>query len=147
MIDDRLTVVFTVPDTAQLYAQPAFLVTFAVTGLLTVEIAMTVDESGEDMAQQTFDKGTQVRCTATFYFNGVETDPGGVVCKVKNPLTNLVTTYVYGTHSELARLDTGVYYVDVVGDSPGSWYLRFEGSGLAQGALEEYFKIRQSNFS
>jgi len=61
-----------------------------------------------------------------------------------------VTTYVYGTDSELVKDATGDYHFDVDVDEEGTWYYRIEGEtsgGAKQGAAEGTFEAEASVFS
>lgn len=98
----------------------------------------------------TYDIGDNVRCSAAFTdANSTAFDPDVVRFKLK-PQGQSITTYVYGTDSELVKDSTGNYHVDVdVTSLPGTWYYRFEGessAGVGQGADEVWFQVEKSVF-
>jgi hypothetical protein len=80
-----------------------------------------------------YDKGDNVRVTATFASGGL--DPTTVVAKVRNP-SGTTTTYTYGLDNQLVKSATGVYYVDVNLNAAGTWWVRFESTGTGQAAQE-----------
>jgi len=97
-----------------------------------------------------YDIGDSVRCSAVWTdADSTATDPDVVRFKLKTP-AGTVTTYVYGTDSELVRDSVGNYHVDVdVTAIPGAWYYRFEGEtsgGIGQGADETWFTVKKSEF-
>lgn len=97
----------------------------------------------------TYDIGDVVRCQAVFTdVNGAAFDPTTVTAKYQDPAGN-ETTLVYLTDVEVIKSATGTYYVDVPIDERGAWFYRFEGldgSGDEQGAGEEKFLVRKSEF-
>ena len=81
------------------------------------------------MTTDVHDTGDQVRITTTFAnSSGVDTDPTGVTFSLKTP-DGIVTMYVYGTNSELAKVSTGVYYVDVTPTISGRHIFRWAATG------------------
>lgn len=94
----------------------------------------------------TYDKGDEVRCTGTFTdANESAVDPDAVTFKVRDPSGN-ITSYIYGTDSELVKSATGIYYVDVDVDESGYWRYRFESTGSGQAAGENEFNVKTSGF-
>jgi hypothetical protein len=78
--------------------------------------------------------------------NGAAIDPTVVKFKVKNPNTNVITEYTYGTDAELVKDSTGNYHVDVSALVSGYWYYRFFATGTGESAEEHYFEVRESQF-
>lgn len=75
-------------------------------------------------------------------------DPDVVRGKFRDPSGN-ITTYVYGTDSELVKDGAGDYHFDITVDEAGTWYYRMEGEtagGAAQGAAEGTFEVEASQF-
>jgi len=98
------------------------------------------------MASNVYDKGDEVRFSCTFKdLNGNAVDPTTVVFKIKDPSSN-VTTYTYGTDSEVVKDSTGNYHVDYVVDESGTWSVRWEGSGNISAAGEQKIYVRISSF-
>jgi hypothetical protein len=92
-------------------------------------------------------KGSQVRCSGAFTnAAGAAQDPTNVFFKQKDP-EGTVTTYEYGTDSELVKDSTGNYHVDVDADQAGIWYYRFEATGTGKGADEQTFTVARSQFA
>lgn len=81
---------------------------------------------------------TQVRVTATFRdIAGALANPTAVVCTVKKP---------DGTTSTPANANagTGIYTADITLDSPGTWYIEFQGTGAVIAASDEAITVRSS---
>lgn len=96
---------------------------------------------------ETFDVGDLVRCTGTFReVNNALIDPDEVFFKFRNP-NGLVTTYTYGTDTQLKRDSVGLFHVDLNASIAGTWYYRFYSTGAAQAADEESFEVAPSVFS
>ena len=93
-----------------------------------------------------YDIGDAVRVTVRFTDpDKTLIDPSTITGKFKN-LSKVTTTYVYGVDAELVKKETGVYYIDIPVDTSGSWYYRYEATGTHIGAVEGYFKVRESEF-
>lgn len=93
------------------------------------------------MTQETFDIADGIRITATFTdLNGNPGNPSSVIFKLKDPSGSV-------TLPAAQQSDTGVYYVDIVVDSRGTWFYRWEGDGAIQAAVEGEFFVRASRFS
>lgn len=72
--------------------------------------------------------GASVRLTAHIYdLTDTDQDPGTVTCSVMAP-DGTLTTYTYGTDTEIGRTDAGDYYCDVEPDQSGQWRYRWKGS-------------------
>lgn len=96
------------------------------------------------MATPAYDIGDTRRLTATFTnLAGAATDPTTVTFKVKVP-DGTITTYIYGTHAELAKSATGVYYVDYSITQAGRYSYRFEGTGTVATAENGEFYARRN---
>lgn len=99
------------------------------------------------MAINTYGIGDLVRVTGTFRASDdALVDPTTVVAKVRNPL-GAITTYTYGVDAALVRTSTGIYYVEVSAALPGSYWTRFEASGIGQCAGEQETRVRPSQFA
>lgn len=93
-----------------------------------------------------YDIGNAVRCSVTFRtISNIIADPNSVFFHLMTP-SGTTHLYTYGANSELQKLTTGVYYVDVLAQQQGAYYYRFEGSGTIQSAEESYFVVRPSVF-
>jgi uncharacterized protein YfaS (alpha-2-macroglobulin family) len=90
-----------------------------------------------------YEVGQRVRCAVTFTVNGTNTDPTTVKAKVKDPSGN-ITTYTYGSDTELVKDVTGQYHIDVDTDERGEWHIRFEGTGTCMAVEESAFRVRTS---
>lgn len=96
--------------------------------------------------------GDAVRVSTSTEFtnaSSVAFDPDVVRGKFKDPSGN-VTTYVYGTDTELVKDATGEYHFDINVDESGTWYYRIEGeqtNGDYRGADEGTFEAEDSEFS
>ena len=93
-----------------------------------------------------FDVGDLVRVTASFIdAAGSTADPASVYCKYKHPSAT-TGSFAYSSSSELGKLATGVYYIDISITEYGTWYYRFwSGSGAGQTAGESMFQVRKQN--
>lgn len=76
---------------------------------------------------------------------GVGVDPGTLMFEYKNP-AGIITSYVYGVDSQLARDSAGNYHVDILGNVQGIWWWRWEATNPYK-AKEEAFIIKPSQFS
>jgi hypothetical protein len=92
----------------------------------------------------TYEFGTIVRCRGTFTQNstGAVFDPSTVKVSVRRP-SGKVNTYTYGTHAEVIKEGTGLYYLDVTANTPGRWTYRWFGEGASKAANEEQFDVRK----
>ena len=90
--------------------------------------------------------GTIVRNNAVFRTLANDaTDPISVTFKMEIP-SGVITTYEYGTDSELVRASTGVYYVDWTTATAGAYKYRFSSVGTVTGANEAQFTVPTSPF-
>jgi hypothetical protein len=91
--------------------------------------------------------GQVIRLTATFTQNSSGLDPTAVRASVREP-SGTVTTYLYGTDTQLAKdsSSTGVYRVDWTASTAGTHDVRFWSTGTGQAAVEGAFSVRQSRF-
>jgi len=91
------------------------------------------------------DMGDAIRVTSTYVdpFNSdTPIDPEDVMFSVRSPC-GAVTTYVYGTDTEVVRTDTGVYHVDITIDAAGVWHVRGWSTGDGQAAEEAELVAKQ----
>lgn len=86
-----------------------------------------------------------VRCTGTWKVDGAAADPTTIIFKYMNP-AGTITTLTYGVDSAVKKSATGIYYVDIDGDTSGTWYYRFESAGSAKAGEESSFEIYESEF-
>lgn len=82
---------------------------------------------------------------ALFTVSGVLTDPTTLGFKIENP-TGSAATYIYGTNAELIREATGIYYVNFVMNTSGSWAFKFSGQGACYAAGEAEVSVNASRF-
>lgn len=94
-----------------------------------------------------YDIGDTVKLQATIRRASDETpvDPTTVTFKMKEPDAT-TTIYVYGTHAEVVREGTGVYYVQWPIDQWGRHSYRFEATGNVRTAEETVFNVNKSAF-
>lgn len=83
--------------------------------------------------------GAVVQVTVTFTVNDVLTDPTTLTCKVLSP-SGAQTT------QSATRSSAGVYTTNVSATEQGTWFVRFEASGSAAGAVETSFDVQPSRF-
>jgi hypothetical protein len=78
--------------------------------------------------------------------DGDDIDPTTVGFKTKSP-SGIETTYVYGTDSEIAQIDTGDFYAEVTPDEAGRWFYRWYTTGTNKTIAQEgNFLIQDSPF-
>lgn len=92
-----------------------------------------------------YDVDDGIRLSVAFTVSDVNTDPTTVTLKVQEP-DGTETPYTY-TLAEVTKSAVGVYYKDIIVDSSGAWFYRWEGTGTVVAATEEYFHVRTSEFS
>lgn len=86
--------------------------------------------------------GSTVRLTAHIYDqNNTDTDPLIVTCAIMDPKGD-VTTYTYGTDTEMGKSSVGDYYCDVVPDQSGQWNYRWKGVD----AVSSYTVVTEGTF-
>lgn len=102
------------------------------------------------LKEYTYDIGDTVRLACSFKQAGQFVDPDTVVVKVKNPSTGEVATRTFPgitpEDDELQKDSQGNYHLDVIATTNGRWWVRWEGSGSSQSAVERSFFVRTSNF-
>jgi len=92
----------------------------------------------------TYDIGDLVRSEITFTdINDVVADPTTVTVRYKLNDGDAVVK-VYLTDVEVKKVDTGVYYIDIPLTATGTYYVRWEGTGVVTAAEEDEFQIRFS---
>jgi hypothetical protein len=89
----------------------------------------------------TYITGAVVRVSAPFRTSGVAVDPTTVQAKIRTP-DGTVTTYTYGTDSQLVKDSTGNYHVDVTTTADGTHTVRFSSTGVGAAADEVAFFTR-----
>lgn len=91
-----------------------------------------------------FQVGDKVRVSAAFT-DASETaaDPGGVLCKVREP-DGTITTYTYGSDADLVKDSTGNYHVDFLTAQSGRHRYGFYGITSGQAVAESEFRVQPS---
>ena len=91
--------------------------------------------------------GTSLRRTVDFVDSSCDAvDPDTVTFMLYSPC-GTITSYVYGTDSEVQRSAAGSYYADFVPDVAGRWKLRWETTGTGTTiAKEDSFVVQDSPF-
>jgi hypothetical protein len=87
--------------------------------------------------------GTQVELVVTIARANAPADPSDPFFVVRAP-DGTETTYPSGQYTHTA---TGSYILSINPNQVGTWWWRFEGSGIATVALERYFVIEDTVFS
>lgn len=96
------------------------------------------------MSISVFQDGDKVRLSAAFTdIDEAASDPGGVLCKVREP-DGTVTTYTYGTDAALIKDSTGNYHLDFLTSSPGRHRYGFYGITSGQAVAEGEFRVQPS---
>ncbi|MEK6860967.1 MAG: hypothetical protein AABY07_03255 [Nanoarchaeota archaeon] len=91
-----------------------------------------------------FTEGDTIRLSGNFKVGTTNTDPTGVKFQIKNP-SGTITTYIFGTDSQLVKDSVGNYHVDFLVNVSGDWNYSFEGTGAtAPGRKETRFAIENS---
>lgn len=94
----------------------------------------------------TYDVGQEIRTAVTFAVSGVNTDPTAVIFRYLDPSGN-VTVWTFGVDPEVVNDAVGLYHADVSIDEEGSWFYRWEGTGVVEAAKEHTFLVRDSKFT
>lgn len=90
------------------------------------------------------DVGDAQRSTVTFVIGNTVSDPTVITAMVHAP-DNTETSDIYGTtSSNVVRDGTGVYHIDLTWDQPGTWVMRWKGSGAVIAAVETTIDARTS---
>ena len=84
--------------------------------------------------------GDLIRVYCMFVVANAPTDPTTVTFRYKTP-GGVVTSYVYLTDAAVVKDSVGRYYVDVSVTSGGTWTVRWESTGTAQGANQTTFTV------
>lgn len=80
--------------------------------------------------------GTSVRLEVNFSNeDGTDLDPTTITFNILSP-SGEETEYVYGTDSELARVNTGDYYVDFTVDESGRWHFKWTTTGTSTSLVQ-----------
>lgn len=88
-----------------------------------------IEPSGENL---NYFQGSSIRLKATFKdASAAVADPTTITVAIETP-DGSVSSYVYGTDAEIVRDSTGIYYIDVVVDTPDTWSYSFAGTGTVQ---------------
>lgn len=91
-----------------------------------------------------FQVGDKIRLSAQFSdINGAASDPGGVLCKVREP-SGTVTTYTYGVDAALVKDSTGNYHLDHLTTLAGRHVYGFYGITSGQAVAEGEFRVQPS---
>lgn len=87
----------------------------------------------------------EVKFTSNWKIGTIDTDPITVKFYFIKP-DKTPTIYVFGTDSELVKVSTGNYSVDLILSNEGIWRIRWEGVGGAAASKEGLVEARQSSF-
>lgn len=88
--------------------------------------------------------GNVIVFSVEFKRDGTLEDPTDVTLKIESP-SQQVTTFIYGTDSELVRDAQGKYHCDFQPSEVGDWEWRWESTGNAASAIQGYFDVKASN--
>lgn len=82
--------------------------------------------------------GDQVKVTGTITViaTGDELDPSVVKGWTRTP-SGTVTTYTYGTDSEITKTATGIYALTFDVDTAGTWWCGFYSTGTGKAASDD----------
>ena len=99
------------------------------------------------MAVNEYEKGDQVKVTATFTnAAGTEIDPTSVFFSYRTP-NGTVTGWEYTVDADLVRSDTGIYYILLDLDSEvGEWRYRWYSTGTGKAAMRHKLIVKPSFF-
>lgn len=93
-----------------------------------------------------FDLGDAPRAINKFRdFNGVLADPTTVTVKIRKGDGTIVVK-TFPTDTDIVKDSTGVYHIDIDTDVAGTWTVRFAGTGTVKAAIEQRFKVKDSDF-
>jgi len=93
-----------------------------------------------------YDVGDLVRVALAFTDAlGAAADPTTVQGRFRDP-SGAITTYVFGTGSELVKDSTGNYHFELSTTASGEWRYRGEGTGAVQAAAENRFTVHVTAF-
>lgn len=89
--------------------------------------------------------GTSVQLQGQFLdVSSLPFDPASVRAKVKLP-SGAVSSYTYGVDAALVKDNVGVYHLDILVTTPGTYFYRFE-SDNDSASFEGSFAVKASNF-
>lgn len=92
--------------------------------------------------------GDHPKFIATFTdTNDVPTDPTTVTFKIRTRYISIITSYVFGTDSEVTKSATGVYTARIPIVSDGLHYIRVESDATFGAAYEDEFLVQLARFS
>jgi len=90
-----------------------------------------------------FDIGDRITLRASFVnLTGIPASPTTVICKVKDP-TGAVTIY---SGISILNPSVGLFTHDYSIVQEGTYYYRFEGTGIIEAAAESVFLVKDSQF-
>ena len=90
---------------------------------------------------------TVIRARVTFTDeSGGLVDPTTVVFKYRRDSESEVTK-TYPTDPEVVQESKGVYYIDILGDTSGHWYVGVLGTGVGQAGEDGMFLIKGTHFT
>lgn len=99
------------------------------------------------MSVNTYTTGTRVRVSATIYdIDDVLTDPTNLKFKFIDPL-GVETEYIYLTDPEIVNDGVGLFHVDLLISSSGTWRYRYETTGNVVIASESFLLGDTSRFA
>lgn len=90
--------------------------------------------------------GNVIRAITTFATSaGTAVDPSIVTYYVLDP-NGTITSYVYNTDAEVARITTGSYVLTLEPDTPKHWQVYATGTGTNKGAGKGTFDVEPTSF-
>ena len=87
------------------------------------------------LAQHEYVIGARVAIEADIRVAAAYTDPTTVRFKVRTP-AGVVTTYEYPTATQIVKEAVGMYRLEFTVTAAGTWWVRLEVLGVAEGAQE-----------
>lgn len=99
------------------------------------------------MANKLFQENDTLNAVAVFtnQITSALTDPTTVTFKIQTPSLG-DTTFIYLSNSEVTKVSTGVYRFLYVLTEPGHYFVRAEGTGACQAAIELEFDVDSTEF-
>lgn len=80
--------------------------------------------------------GDKVKISGNVKTAAVDVDPSVVIGWTRTP-SGTVTTYTYGTDSEVTKIDTGDYTLTFDVDTAGTWWCGFYSTGTGKAASDD----------
>lgn len=80
--------------------------------------------------------GDQIKISGNVKTASTDVDPSVVKAWTRTP-SGTVTTYTYGTDSEVAKVDTGDYTLTFDVDTAGTWWCGFYSTGTGKAASDD----------